>query len=169
MEDEIDHRIFLLSPAYAGGRRAQMILSERSRCDLAKQLRSKCGASIADVFTFLSGLYFRGKIVYANMFARPCRGMPGVFVITPTRGLVDAATRIRLDDLVEFATVDIHKTIRVIERLSSAMHGASQKRYRRGARSFCLGALLPGNMSMFWWRIFMIGCVFRLISSDAAT
>jgi hypothetical protein len=109
MEDEIDHRIFLLSPAYAGGRRAQMILSERSRCDLAKQLRSKCGASIADVFTFLSGLYFRGKIVYANMFARPCRGMPGVFVITPTRGLVDAATRIRLDDLVEFATVDIHK------------------------------------------------------------
>jgi hypothetical protein len=29
-------------------------------------------------------------------------------VITPTRGLVDARTRIRLDDLREFAAVDIH-------------------------------------------------------------
>jgi hypothetical protein len=30
-----------------------------------------------------------------------------VFVITPTRGLVDAHTRIRLDDLREFAEIDI--------------------------------------------------------------
>jgi hypothetical protein len=29
-------------------------------------------------------------------------------VITPTRGLVDARTRIRLEDLREFAAVDIH-------------------------------------------------------------
>jgi hypothetical protein len=102
------HRIFLLSPAYAGGERARMILSDQAEFELARKLRSKEGAPIADVFSFLSGLYFRGKIAYATVFARPAPGIPGVFVITPTRGLVDARTRIRLDDLREFATVDIH-------------------------------------------------------------
>jgi len=105
--DKIDARIFLLSPAYAGGERARMILSDRAQFDLAKRLRSKEGATIAEVFTFLSGLYFRGKIAYANAFARCPNGLCGVFVITPTRGLVDATTKIDIDDLREFAEVDI--------------------------------------------------------------
>lgn len=100
-------RIFLLSPAYAGGQRAQMILREQAQFELARKLRAKRGATIAEVFTFLSGLYFRGKIAYATAFARPARGRCGVFVITPTRGLVDAKTRIHLEDLREFAAVDI--------------------------------------------------------------
>jgi hypothetical protein len=103
----VENRIFLLSPAYAGGRRAQMILSERAQFGLARKLRSRRGATIAEVFTFLSGLYFRGKIAYAKTFARPFGRSPGVFVITPTRGLVDAETRIKLDDLREFAALDI--------------------------------------------------------------
>jgi len=101
-------RIFLLSPAYAGGQRARMILSDRAEFELARKLRCKHGAPIAEVFAFLSGLYFRGKIAYATAFERPAPGIPGVFVITPTGGLVDAKTRIRLDDLREFATIDIH-------------------------------------------------------------
>jgi hypothetical protein len=100
------HRIFLLSPAYAGGRRAQMILSERAHFELAQKLRSE-GATIAEVFTFLSGLYFRGKIAYANAFACTSNGDCGVFVITPTRGLVDARSTITLSDLREFASVEI--------------------------------------------------------------
>jgi hypothetical protein len=104
---EVRSRIFLLSPAWAGGRRAQMILSERAQFDLARRLRTKPGATIAEVFTFLSGLYFRGKIAYANTFARPAKGICGVLVITPTRGLLDAETRINLKDLREFAAVDI--------------------------------------------------------------
>ena len=60
MSRQIDHgktiaptqRIFLLSPAYAGGRRAQMILRERADFELARKLRSKRGATIAEVFTF---------------------------------------------------------------------------------------------------------------------
>ena len=103
------HRIFLLSPAYAGGERARMILRDQAQFPLARKLRAKSGAPVADVFTFLSGLYFRGKIAYANAFAHPARGMPGVLVITPTRGLIDARTRICLDDLREFAEVDIHE------------------------------------------------------------
>ena len=103
-------RIFLLSPAFAGGRRAQMILSERAQFELAKKLRSKRGASISEVFTFLSGLYFRGKIAYANAFARALNRDCGVFVITPTRGLVDARSTITLSDLREFAAVDIDES-----------------------------------------------------------
>jgi hypothetical protein len=100
-------RVFLLSPAYAGGRRAQMILSERAQFELAQKLRNKRGATIAEVFTFLSGLYFRGKIAYAETFARILKPDCGVFVITPTRGLIDARSTITLNDLREFAAVDI--------------------------------------------------------------
>jgi|SRR5690242_3571951 len=103
----VQQRIFLLSPAYAGGRRAQMILSERAQFELAKKLRSKNGATIAEVFTFLSGLYFRGKIAYAHAFACSTKKECGVFVITPTRGLIDATSLITLSDLREFAAVDI--------------------------------------------------------------
>ena len=107
MPPQQSQRIFLLSPAYAGGERARMVMSERAQFDLARRLRSSEGVSLAEVFTFLSGLYFRGKIAYANAFARVKNGASGVLVITPTRGLVDAASRIGLDDLSEFAEGDI--------------------------------------------------------------
>ena len=106
MHSRSDIRIFLLSPAYAGGERARMIMSEKAQFDLAIRLRND-GATIAEVFTFLSGLYFRGKIAYAKAFARVPPGSCGIFVITPTRGLIDANTRVTLDDLREFAEVDI--------------------------------------------------------------
>ena len=86
-----------------------MILREQAQFELALSLRDSKGAAVAEVFAFVSGLYFRGKIAYANAFARPARGTPGVLVITPTRGLIDLRTRIRLDDLREFAAVDIHE------------------------------------------------------------
>jgi hypothetical protein len=85
-------------------------MSDRAQFDLARRVRSPEGASIAEVFTFLSGLYFRGKIAYANAFARTNNGVSGVLVITPTRGLIDARTPINLDDLREFAEGDIDLT-----------------------------------------------------------
>jgi hypothetical protein len=100
-------KLFLLSPAYASGERARMVMSDRAQFDLARRLRSSEGATIAEVFTFLSGLYFRGKIAYANTFARVNNDSSGVLVITPTRGLVDADTRIGVNDLREFAEVDV--------------------------------------------------------------
>jgi hypothetical protein len=99
-------RTFLLSPAYAGGKRAQMLMREGARFELARRLRGKSGAPLGEVFAFLSGLYFRGKLAYANAFAPKS----GVLVITPTRGLMQAATSIGLDDLREFASVDIDET-----------------------------------------------------------
>ena len=98
-------RTFLLSPAYAGGRRAQMLLSERAGFELARRLRQGEPVSLGEAFTFLSGLYFRGKLAYANAFARP--DLSRVLVITPTRGLVPASAGVTLADLREFAEVDI--------------------------------------------------------------
>ncbi len=100
-------RTFLLSPAYAGGRRAQILLGERAEFDLALRLRAAEAVSLGEVFTFLSGLYFRGKLAYANAFARPDRSR--VLVITPTRGLLPVDAPIGLSDLREFAEVDIEE------------------------------------------------------------
>jgi len=103
-------RIFLLSPAYAGGERARMIMREQAQFELARRLRSEDHPTLGEVFAFLSGLYFRGKLAYANAFAQPAPRMAGVLVITPNRGLVPAATPIGLDDLREFGTVDIDES-----------------------------------------------------------
>jgi hypothetical protein len=100
-------RTFLLSPAYAGGRRAQMLLSERAEFHLARRLRDAETVSLGEVFAFLSGLYFRGKLAYANAFARPDPSR--VLVITPTRGLVPAGTPVTLSDLREFAEIDVEE------------------------------------------------------------
>jgi len=102
-------RIFLLSPAYAGGRRAQMILNDRAQFDLARRLRSEDRPTLGEVFAFLSGLYFRGKLAYANVFAQPAPRMSGVLVITPNRGLVSAESPIGIEDLRGFGMVDINE------------------------------------------------------------
>lgn len=100
-------RIFLLSPAHCGGKRASLLLSERASFPLATRLRAPSGATLGEAFSFLSGLYFRGKLSYAGHFARPPEGEPGVQVITTDRGLLPADTVIRARDLVEFGSVDI--------------------------------------------------------------
>src|ERR1700704_5653158 len=79
-------RIFLLSPANAGGLRAKMIMSENARFILARRLRND-GLPLGELFSFISGLYFRGKLAYARAFASPPAGVPGILVITAGRGL----------------------------------------------------------------------------------
>jgi len=99
-------RIFLLSPAHCGGRRAAILLSDRAAFPLAERLRS-AGISLGEAFSFLSGLYFRGKLTYAGRFARPPEGQAGVQVITTDRGLLPPETPVGPRELREFGTVDI--------------------------------------------------------------
>jgi hypothetical protein len=93
--------VFLLSPAYCGGRRAKSIISPASAHATAVRLQSGT-LTLADAFTFCSGLYFRGKIAYARAFAPDA-----TFVITPTRGLQPPDTIVTVDLIREFASVDI--------------------------------------------------------------
>src|SRR5262245_64750164 len=101
-------RIFLLSPANCSGRRAQLVLSPNAQFAVARDLRSRSGATLGDVFSFVSGLYFRGKLAYARRFSRPPDpGDPvaagGVLVITPNAGLRAADVFVTVDSLRIFA------------------------------------------------------------------
>jgi hypothetical protein len=100
------HRIFLLSPANAGGVRAKMIMSENARFILARRLRND-GLPLGELFSFISGLYFRGKLAYARAFAAPPAGLAGVWVITAGRGLVQADTVVTHEELLEIAGVPV--------------------------------------------------------------
>ena len=101
-------RIFLLSPASCGGKRAALLFNERAEFDIALRVREEPGAPLGEVFSFLSGLYFRGKLTYARMFENPPpRKASGIHVITPTDGLASPEQMVTLRDLERFATVPI--------------------------------------------------------------
>lgn len=89
-----------------------MVMSERAQFDLANRLRQGRGVALGEVFAFVSGLYFKGKLAYALEFARPPEpDLPltgsGALVITPTSGLRAAETPITVRALQVFAGVDI--------------------------------------------------------------
>jgi len=112
MSDEPAARVFLLSPANCSGVRARMVSSPVARFALAEQLRTEAGATLAEVFSFVSGLYFRGKVAYARRFARPPDPANpviagGILVITPNAGLRSAETLVTLESFRGFAAADI--------------------------------------------------------------
>lgn len=100
------HRIFLLSPANAGGDRARLLLRPGAGFDLAARLRRE-GVPLGEAFAFMSGLYFRGKLAYAQAFAAPPEGIPGSFVITSGYGLVPPEAVITIEHLQQIAAVPI--------------------------------------------------------------
>jgi len=100
-------QIFLLSPAWCGGRRAAILLNPRSEFPLARRLQAGT-LPLGEAFSFLSGLYFRGKLAYSTAFGRtPKTFGPSRFVITPTRGLLVPETPVDVPVLQEFAAVDV--------------------------------------------------------------
>lgn len=130
--ESLKPRIFLLSPANCGGNRARIVLSDRASFELAGRLRGREGAPIGEVFSFLSGLYFRGKLTYARAFATPpdpqsavCGS--GVLVITPSAGLRSADTPVTRDALLGFAAVDVDpadaRYRRPLERSAATLAG----------------------------------------------
>jgi len=100
-------RVFVLSPANCNGLRSRWILRKNSRSELAQRLRRE-GAPLGEVFSFLSALYFRGKLAYARAYAEPPADCPGILIITPTAGLVPYDTMIRAAKLRGFSRGRIH-------------------------------------------------------------
>ena len=115
-------RVFLLSPARCSGKRCDQLLAHGASFELAQRVRGE-GAQLGDVFSFLSALYFRGKLTYARRFAAPPAGCAGVLVITPNRGLVPPETLIWHDDVRAFGRVPID---------------AAERRYTRPLRDAAL-------------------------------
>jgi hypothetical protein len=99
-------RVFLLSPANAGGVRARMLLSGRAQFDLAVRLRRE-GLPLGEIFSFISGLYFRGKLAYARAFAGSVPGDPRAFVITAGGGLIPPEAALTIEQLQQISGIPI--------------------------------------------------------------
>jgi hypothetical protein len=98
-------RVFLLSPAKCSGLRAEVLVNTQSA--LGAALRSERGAPIGEVFSFLSSLYFRGKLAYATRFGDAAPGVPSALVMAPGHGLCRASTRVRESDLAAMGKIDV--------------------------------------------------------------
>jgi predicted kinase len=104
--------VFLLSPASTSGERAAQLLRKSATFPLARQIHTAPGAPLGEVFSFLSSLYFRGKLTYARTFARPPAGLCGAFVITPGEGLRDPAEPVTAARLQKYERIPIKSTER---------------------------------------------------------
>ena len=134
------NRVFLLSPASSTGKRARALLGPDAAFELALRVRGD-GAPLGEVFSFLSALYFRGKLTYAERFAAPPDAGPGVFVITPDRGLVPPNTTVASGDLRAFGEVEIDAgNPRYAEPLREHAH-ALRQRVGAGAEIVLLGSI----------------------------
>ena len=83
-----------------------MLLRERADFDLARKLRQGT-ATVGEIYTFISGLYFRGKIAYAEAFRANIPGIPSVLVIVPGAGLVPPETAISVEQLRSIADIPV--------------------------------------------------------------
>lgn len=121
------YRLFLLSPARSDGLRAEMLVNPAAQFEMAQRIRNG-GAPLGEVFTFLSGLYFRGKLAYSMEFARPFRRVPGVWVITSSSGLVPSHQKVTPEMLISYGKVPIDpKEKRYLSALQQSANELSQR------------------------------------------
>jgi hypothetical protein len=105
----LESTVMLLSPAKLAGRRGQLLFNPQAQFPLARRLRSAEGAALGEVFSFVSGLYFRGKASYARQFARTHNGLPPALVISAGGGLCELDQLVTLERLRGWASVAIHE------------------------------------------------------------
>ncbi len=135
------HHVFLLSPAYCGGRRAGWLLRPDSSLPLAARLTVGT-LTLGEAFAFMSGLYFRGKLTYACRFAADPQAIQ---VITPTRGLQSPAMVVTPDLLREFATVDVTADDTRYRRPLDRDMKRLARRLPDGSRVVLLGSIASGK------------------------
>ena len=138
-------RVFLLSPASCSGERAGILLRDEARFELALRLRAEPGVPLGDVFAFLSGLYFRGKLAYARRFAPRSGDVPGTLVITARDGLVAPETLVQAADLRGFAGVRIDSANPEFRRPFARDAFALAARVPEDAEVVLLGSIATGK------------------------
>ena len=144
-------RVFLLSPAKVSGIRAGLLLNPKTPFALARQFHHK-GLSLGEIFTFASGLYFRGKLTYAQRFAAAAEGEL-IRVITSNRGLLDPTQPVQPDELRAFGDVDIHhEDPRYLEPLRRDARAIARKLAPSGS------AILLGSIATAKYRDVLLEC-----------
>src|SRR5258707_14908214 len=97
------HRVFLLSPANVAGKRAKMLLNPQAAVEVARRLHTGGKVTLGEAFSFMSGVYCRGKLAYARAFGYPPAELDGAYVITSNRALVSVDTAITAEELDSFS------------------------------------------------------------------
>lgn len=111
----------------------------RSKSDLGRLLRDGA-APLGDVFAWLSALYFRGKLLYANRFTTVARG---VLVMTPGAGLRPPSALISATDLRAMGKIDIESTKFTKPLRRDA--GQANELFRSAAQIVLLGSIATGK------------------------
>jgi hypothetical protein len=86
-----------------------MLVREQASFDLAVKLRQGT-ALISEVYSFISGLYFRGKMAYAEAFRAAPPGIPSALVIVPGVGLVPPDTPVTIEQLRAIADIPVDES-----------------------------------------------------------
>lgn len=130
----------MISPVNLGGKRGKLLFNPDARSDLARRLREPEGAPLGEVFVFVSGLYFRGKMAYAQRFGR-AGPQPAAYVMTAGGGLCTLDERVNLPRLEGWQRVAVsehnpHFTAPLLRQVCELadLHGP-------GARFVLLGSL----------------------------
>jgi hypothetical protein len=83
-----------------------MLVREQADFDLARKLREGA-ATIGEVYSFISGLYFRGKMAYAEAFRAGPPGVPDALVMVPGAGLIPPETTVDAGQLRAIAEIPV--------------------------------------------------------------
>jgi hypothetical protein len=137
-------RVFLLSPANSSALRGRLLLKTDSRFELANRLRQQ-GAPLGEVFSFISSLYFRGKLAYAKAFGNSPPGISPILALTSSRGLLPPETTITMNDLTEMSEVPIDLGDRRYREPLVRDARALAGRLPPGSRIVLLGSIATGK------------------------
>ena len=83
-----------------------MVMNPAATFALARALREQ-GAPLGEVFSFVSGLYFRGKLTYAQAFGHAPPGFPSAYVMTAGGGLYAPQEPVTLARLADWQRVSV--------------------------------------------------------------
>jgi len=84
-------------------------MSGLTQSDLATRLQTE-GAPLGEIFGFISGLYFRGKLAYSQKFAKVTDDVRPGYVITASAGLVPCETLVTLPQLDQICAGEVDIT-----------------------------------------------------------
>jgi hypothetical protein len=126
--------IMLLSPAQLRGRRGRLLIEGAGEFSLAERVRSREGAPLGEIMSFVSGLYFRGKASYAATFARAPGAAAAAFVMTAGGGLCGLDERVGLERLKGWSAVAIdaanpHFTAPLVRQASALSEALPNARF----------------------------------------
>ena len=85
-----------------------MLLRREAEFDLAIRLRNG-KATLGEAYSFISGLYFRGKMAYVEAFSAPPIGAPPALIIVPGLGLVPPHEMFDVDRLRGTGSVPVEE------------------------------------------------------------